>query len=560
MARLRTTVRWLVFLAVFISVILLLHRSSYTPQAIREHQSRSDWHSDYMTSDDHPAIANSFVVSRNVSLQGTETAPYDSTFNRSKEGKGSDPRGWQHSRELKVTSLSQVKLELQSTHIDTQHTSHNRHDGIASPVSPRASPQLSDSNSFDPVLRRKNNLISEWDSPREDKEGSSNRTGFVLAIHFWDQQTYSVGNILGLQRWAAWLGVHTVEPFFVGTKFTFPLADTAAFYSNGTVSHMRMRDIYDIDSWNSWGGKLHYEVSPLMSWDYFLKTASKIVIYVKLMNSGNCILEKEIASYNDTLVKLGFKLVKAHCVYFSMTQSTTLPKVKAQVYGDLSPSQTTVIFNVWSQLTVPRVATGNNNLIIAGNIRLPLKPSTLILSDAKQYRLKYLPSNGSYIGILVRAEWLIMNKGIDSRKNVLSDCFKRAISWLKAAMNQTHLSSVFVGMDIGKYGSKTLKDLTQDYTLKLSEDFLQNTYHTTEMTMKKWEKMFKETSRSEVPGYIAFLQKTIATHGKCLLLIGFGSFQNHALQAYIEQHQPKHYCYLKTDSQCRIKSAQGFKP
>ena len=161
----------------------------------------------------------------------------------------------------------------------------------------------------------------------------------------------------------------------------------------------------------------------------------------------------------------------------------------------------------------------------------------------------------------MRSEWLIMNRGyIDKRKQVLQDCLTRGVDWLHAIMNQTHLSSVFVGMDIGKYGSTTLKDLTQSYILNLSEIFLQTTYGTSEMNIANWEKTFQGMSQSEVPGYVAFLQKTIATRGKCLLLLGYGSFQNHALKLYVQQHQRSEYCYLKTNSVGKIDSVAGFKP
>ena len=202
-----------------------------------------------------------------------------------------------------------------------------------------------------------------------------NRSGFVLAIHFWDQQTFSIGNILGLQGWAAWLGVHTVEPFLVRTKFGVPLGDTDAFHSSGTVSYLKMSDVYDIDDWNVASSKLHFKVNPLMPWDYFLKTASKNVIYVEVITMGSCSGRQDIASYNKTLAKLGFKLLGSHCVAFSHTKLYTLDDIKTKVYGDLSPHEVTVVFNIWSHINIPRQTPVDGIRIIAGTIKLPLKPS-----------------------------------------------------------------------------------------------------------------------------------------------------------------------------------------
>ena len=78
------------------------------------------------------------------------------------------------------------------------------------------------------------------------------------------------------------------------------------------------------------------------------------------------------------------------------------------------------------------------------------------------------------------------------------------------------------------------------------------------MTLRNWEETFTAVSSSSVPGYVAFLQKSVAANGRCLILIGFGSFQRHALQMYMKLHRKQDYCYLKTDSQCRVKLVVGF--
>ena len=414
---------------------------------------------------------------------------------------------------------------------------------------------------FNAGLRTINSVTQRFKLHYRKDNATNETTGFMISVDFWDQQTFSVKNILGLQGVAAWLGVKTVEPFLVRTKFEIPFEDYEAFHSNGSVSHMRMSDVYDIDNWNSESGKLHFKVSRLTPWEDFLQTASREVIFVKLVNFGNCVLGEEVETYNKTLTKIGFRLVAARCTNFNTGKPLTLSGFKSQLYGDESPKRVTMVFNTWSQMIMPHLTPLSSSQFISGNFILPLKPSRILLRDADYYRRKYLPPNGTYIGILLRAEWLIMNRGmIENRRSTLEECLNRASGWFAALKNQTQLSSVFVGMDVGKYGSTTLRDLTKDYTLNLSERFLQTAYNTPEVTLKKWEQTFTDVSSSLVPGYVAFLQKTVAVHGQCLLLIGFGSFQSHALQAYIRQRTPEELCYLKTDSQCRVKLVVGFKP
>ena len=407
---------------------------------------------------------------------------------------------------------------------------------------------------FNTGLRKINSITQGHELHYRKDKATNETTGFILSADFWDQQTFSVKNILGLQGLAAWLGVKTVEPFLVRTKFQIPFEDYEAFHSNGSVSHMRMSDVYDIDNWNSESSKLHFKVSRLMPWEDFLRTASREVIFVKLVNFENCVLGEKVEAFNKSLTKIGFRLVVARCANFNTGKPLTLSGFKKQIYGDMSPKRVTTVFNTWSQMIT-------SSQFLSGNFILPLKPSRILLRDADYYRKKYLPPNGTYISILLRAEWLIMNRGmIENRKSTLEECLNRASSWLAALKNQTQLSSVFVGMDVGKYGSTTLRDLTKDYTLNLSERFLQTSYNTPEVTLKNWEQTFSDISSSQVPGYVAFLQKTIAVRGQCLLLIGFGSFQSHALQAYMRQRTHEELCYLKTDSHCRAKLVVGFKP
>ena len=190
-----------------------------------------------------------------------------------------------------------------------------------------------------------------------------------------DQQTY-LRCQAGLHGW--------VEPF-VETKFGFPLGDPNAFDSSGPASYLRMSDVYDIDDWNMDSSNVYSKVSPLMPWDYFLRTASKNVIYIEVVLFKSCSLGKQIASYNKTL---GFNLLRAHCLFI---KSHTLSGIQAEVYGDLSPNKVTVVFNVWKQLNIPPLTA------IGGlNVRLPLKRSQKILNDADRYIVKYLLSNGAY--------------------------------------------------------------------------------------------------------------------------------------------------------------------
>ena len=541
-----------------VTVIVLIHATIFLlllRPPITEHFSYSEWDFQYGETD-------RAGFSLDSTAEGTSSSHSESRKVLLQDKSSSDGAQFAYPAVPPVgtVSHSQQKVQQDSKHLSSQRQIHQL-EQIADPVSPNIDSDESIVSTIHPVSQQVN-PISKQDKLHAIRERlGGNRSGFVFAIHFHDQQTYSAGNMLSLQVWATWLGIHMVEPFLVGTKFKIPLADNKAFYSNGTVSYLRMRDIYDMDDWNAQSGRqYHHHLAPLVSWDYFFENAPKEVVYIRLAEGSNkCTMRKEAVLYNRTLSKLGFKMIRHECVMYSWTQSVTLAHFKSQIYKDCSPSEVTVILEEWSHSTVSHVLINDHDTLIGGSSSLALRPSKMILNDTERYMAKYLPSGGKYVGVLLRTEWLIMNRGSDKREKILHQCLNSSVAWLRAVMKQKQIDNVFVGMDVGRYGSSTLKDLTSDYVLQSGNSFLRTLYPATIGTsVSGLEHTFEEISRSKVPGYVAFLQKMIATRGQCLVLVGFGSFQNHALSVYMKHHQRREHCYLKTDSLCRAKSIVGL--
>ena len=467
------------------------------------------------------------------------------------------------------TALARTEPVLPSMKVhQDNHFTQQENKPITNPesnISHKNSRSNATKHSFHPP-RRKINSVQDSRGSKHDlssTSASATRTrGYVTALEFWDQQTFSIQNILSLQVWAGWLGVGVLEPFLVGTKFGLPLGDHESFHRNGSVSYLAMGDVYDMEQWNLETSKYHYEMSPFTPWKDFLADAPRDVPFFNLGRfTGRNNIEKEVTNYNRTLAKLGFRLVEARYLQLDWHKPVTETDLKAELYkGGKSPGEFTVIFGCWNRQELTHVFRALQFNMLFGSSVVSLEPSRRLKEDATQYRLRHLSSNGSYIGVLVRAEWLIMNRGPDNRKYVLNGCLNRALGWLHSLRNQTGLADVFVGMDIGRFGSTTLRDLRMEYIQRLGEDFLRAAYRDPRVTLRNWEETFTAVSSSSVPGYVAFLQKSVAANGRCLILIGFGSFQRHALQMYMKLHRKQDYCYLKTDSQCRVKLVVGFDP
>ena len=116
--------------------------------------------------------------------------------------------------------------------------------------------------------------------------------------------------------------------------------------------------------------------------------------------------------------------------------------------------------------------------------------------------------------------------------------------------NDTHaLGRTFVSVDVGRFGSgswhTTLQDAA-DAVEKFSltvQDAVIAMVNTT-MTFLEWESGFVKSSGGiEDRGYIAALQRTIASRADCLVLVGGGNFIKLALHEYLLNHpDPQTWC------------------
>ena len=107
-------------------------------------------------------------------------------------------------------------------------------------------------------------------------------------------------------------------------------------------------------------------------------------------------------------------------------------------------------------------------------------------------------------------------------------------------------SSTFLTLDIGRFGSGIMKDPStvarfgQDSLSSIKEAVYNVFKHLYKgrWTMQSWEQSFIEATSGIVErGYIAMLQRSIATHADCLILMGGGSFQQVAAYQYMKHHQ-----------------------
>ena len=179
-----------------------------------------------------------------------------------------------------------------------------------------------------------------------------------------------------------------------------------------------------------------------------------------------------------------------------------------------------VVFHEWSYRIASNIK--SDPPIIHLGDHTHIRPSAMLLNDAERYTNRYLPWKGGYAGVLLRTEWILRRSKQHQREEMLQACLIKTLGYLFSM--RAH-SALFLGMDVGKYGSQSLGDLKSDYVNEQVAKLFQALYPGSNMTISQWEHTFESVSHSKVPGYIAFLQKMVAVQGSCLLLIGQGYFQ-----------------------------------
>ena len=95
---------------------------------------------------------------------------------------------------------------------------------------------------------------------------------------------------------------------------------------------------------------------------------------------------------------------------------------------------------------------------------------------------------------------------------------------------------------MGKFGSGVWSDLETKHGvdvdgLKEKSKELLNSLFDNQLGLYEWEESFTQaTNGIENSGYIAALQRTLASRTKCLILVGGGTFQDLALKDYLRIH------------------------
>jgi hypothetical protein len=388
--------------------------------------------------------------------------------------------------------------------------------------------------------------------------GTGSSGGYVLAENYYEQQTMGLRNMMQLQCWAQSLRMRVVKPVMHDSFLRTPL-DTAQ-----QASYLKFEDSFDEVEWSQQADKLGY--APLVSWAEFLARAPRDVVLVQFehpsvsmlksrQRSGQGILHTpdfdryttgcsgKWPTARDTyfLKSNGFRIVRTVCFNFYYGDQLSLGEFNRHILGDLSPISLTVIMETWRGISsAQRVLLKDvcqNTALVQEHI--PLSPR--LVQQAEQYIHKYLGGSQRYLAVMGRLE--ISQLTVHKKVPVVPLCLEETLVQWRQFKTSLKLDQTFLSIDIGRFGSKKYRSGLQPEIEISFRKFFQTLFGVS-ATVKEWEKGFELVAGTRDAGYIGLLQKALVTRAQCVLFVGGGAFQRHALYLYKQLHpELKDQCY-----------------
>lgn len=383
--------------------------------------------------------------------------------------------------------------------------------------------------------------------------------GYLLALRIMEQQTTGAKNVLQLGCLATSMGLRAVEPYAKDSFFFYPIS----------AEKMSLEESFS-DYFSSVSVKANYKHASFDKWNTFLSRAPKKMIFIHLSYENivssskatevpvdNCHLT---SNFKDFITKYGFILVR--CIDYVFTDETgsnvklTDPtQFSRTVFGPYQPSQVNVVFSKWKGLgTRTRIPLNTHCRNIYSR---HLMPSEVLVTDSNKYIQTYLQGS-NFIAIMLRTEKVILHsdgKNDEDFSKELAVCYQEVrdtVAKIREAASEK--MNVFMTVDLGLFGTKgdqefkTGKKTPTDSQVYLTTtQFMKEMYANSRWSLTEWEQTFlNAVGNKNDTGYIAGLQRTVASKSSCLIVMGGGSFQVLAVDQYDNFHRAqKQDCLFK---------------
>ena len=122
-------------------------------------------------------------------------------------------------------------------------------------------------------------------------------------------------------------------------------------------------------------------------------------------------------------------------------------------------------------------------------------------------------------------------------------CLNVVKEFVECRIRHAGTINVFLATDAGKFGSDALQTLLGKNSREVLAAIFGYIFDET-ITLEDYENSFEDVTGTQNGGYVSTLQKTLACRDHCLLMIGGGLFQQHALWWYNQNYVGSETCVI----------------
>ena len=388
--------------------------------------------------------------------------------------------------------------------------------------------------------------------------------GYVVAESLCGQQGAGIQALMSLQCWAA--------SFSLPIRILEPLLSNTTFVSIASAKHpkstfLRFSDLFDIQYFNRISASLGYAV--LGTREDFFTAAPRDVIFVEMKKvekntsmdqripqvvwtadskqngDHNCYQFRGMHAQMEQLTKEHFCIIRIIKAAQSVQNSYIFSDkdLRKVIYGNKHPQHVTLIFSLWK---TPWYVS-NNELedpywckhTGIGSKKEQFIPSPRLMADVTYYEERFLDSSNE-VAVMLRLEHMteFLKEQHSAKKWTIDRCLNEVFRVTREKQTSGY---PMVTLDVGRFGSAAMNFLHRKEMPKLMEKSIQllTSLFDNKRTFEEWEESFTKATGTEHSGYIAALQRTLASRTKCLILVGGGTFQDLALKDYIKYHPNK---------------------
>ena len=369
----------------------------------------------------------------------------------------------------------------------------------------------------------------------------------ISPTRFGGQQGAGLLALASQQCFISNLGIpaYTVEPF----------VDNSVLYHTNLEGRNKLKfsDMFNLDTFNRESKKSGY--GPIVRLEYFLNHVPDGAILVELRSGvkkstkvfwdgystpeSPCYKGRKIYLMNNITVCV-VRIVTICCVKSVDLDALSRPntimttqELHDGIFGNWRSKQMNVLFQHWTAFWyIPTTC----KFGIGGKIY----PSEQIRQYANKYRDTFLKSN-KVVAFVLRFEHLIArNYNVD----ICLSKFRQARKNLKSTLTN---ASVFVAADLGRYQSESwgrtfsLSGIDQKRGEQIQSTFMNalSDFIDSQWNFDEWDNSFSQvTGGIEDAGYIATIQKSIASTADCLVFLtkGESAFQYLVTEEYFQYH------------------------